>query len=126
MKELLGGIAGIMAPTDPLIASQMRQLIYYHLDNDFLENAVFIAGRLHAYEPRSYEASYLLARCHLRLGQLQLAYDYSRPSGSRGGHLGCAFAFAQACLGLKRYKEGIAALDLCKRLWVRRSTWSEW
>ena len=82
-----------------------------------------MAGRLHAYEPKSTEASYLLALCHLRLGQLKAAYDYSRHTGSRGTHLGCAYVFAQACLGLEKYLEGVTALDRSRALWSSRNNW---
>lgn len=112
-----------MAPANPHIISQLRQLIYYHLDCNLLRNALFLAGRLQAYEPRSSEASYLLALCQLRLGQLKAAYDSSRNSGSRGTHLGCSYVFAQACLGLERYVEGAAALDRSRSLWSPRNSW---
>lgn len=117
--------ATIMSPINSHIASQLRQLIYYHLDCNLLRNALFLAGRLHAYEPRSSEAAYLLALCHLRLGQLKAAYDSSKTSGSRGNHIGCSYIFAQACLGLERYLEGITAIDRCKSVWITRSSWSE-
>lgn len=112
-----------MPPPNPHIINQLRQLIYYHLDCNLLRNAVFLAGRLHAYEPRSSEAAYLLALCHLRLGQLKAAYDSSRNSGSRGTHLGCSYIFAQACLGLERYVEGITAIDRSRGLWSARNNW---
>lgn len=112
-----------MPPPNPHIISQLRQLIYYHLDCNLLRNALFLAGRLHAYEPRSSEAAYLLALCHLRLGQLKAAYDSSRNSGSRGTHLGCSYIFAQACLGLERYVEGVTAIDRSKGLWSARNSW---
>lgn len=112
-----------MPPSNPHIISQLRQLIYYHLDCNLLRNALFLAGRLHAYEPRSSEASYLLSLCHLRLGQLKAAYDSSRNAGSRGTHLGCSYVFAQACLGLERYVEGVTAIDRSKGLWSARNSW---
>ena len=112
-----------MAPANPHITSQLRQLIYYHLDCNLVRNALFLAGRLHAYEPRSSEAAYLLALCHLKLGQLKAAYDSSRNSGSRGTHLGCSYVFAQACLGLERYVEGISAIDRSRPLWSTRNSW---
>ena len=112
-----------MPPPNPYTLSQLRQLIYYHLDGNLLRNALFLAGRLHAYEPRSSEAAYLLALCHLRLGQLKAAYDSSRNSGSRGTHLGCSYVFAQACLGLERYVEGVTAIERSKGLWSTRNSW---
>ena len=110
-------------PPNPHIISQLRQLIYYHFDCNLLRNALFLAGRLHAYEPRSSEAAYLLALCQLRLGQLKAAYDSSRNSGSRGTHLGCSYVFAQACLGLERNMEGVTAIDRSKGLWSARNSW---
>lgn len=115
-----------MSPTNPFIAAQLRQLIYYHLDNELLQNALFCAGRLHGLEPRNPDAAHLFALCHLRLGRLKAAYEYSRDKGLRGHHLGCAYVFAQACLGLERYVDGIGALDRARGLWGGRSHWSEW
>lgn len=115
-----------MSPTpNPYVATQLRQLIYYHLDNDFVQNALFLAGRLHGQEPRSPDAAHLLALCNLRLGRLKAAYDYSREKGFRGHHLGCAYVFAQACLGLGRYPEGITALDRARGQWGGRNHWSK-
>ena len=114
-----------MSPSNHHVAHQLRLLIYYHLDCNLLRNALFFAGRLHAYEPRATEAAYLLALCHLRLGQLRAAYDSSKNPGSRGTHLGCSYIFAQACLGLERYGEGLAALEKSRSLWVSRNSWNK-
>lgn len=114
-----------MAPANPHIINQLRQLIYYHLDCNLLRNALFLAGRLHAYEPRCSEAAYLQGLCHLRLGQLKAAYDISKISGSRGNHLGCSYVFAQACLGLEKHLEGITATERCKNNWITRNNWSK-
>ena len=111
--------------TNPHIVSHLRQLIYYHLDCNLLRNALFFAGRLHAYEPRSSEAAYLLALCHLRLGQHKASYDYSRNSGSRGTHLGCSYVFAQACLELQKYVEGVTALDRSRSVWSGKNSWGK-
>jgi len=114
-----------MSPSTPHISSQLRQLIYYHLDNNLIRNALFLAGRLHAYEPRSSEASYLLALCHLQSGQPKAAWDYSRNSGSRGTHVGCSYVYAQACLDLGKYIEGITALERSRSLWASKNHWSK-
>ena len=114
-----------MAPSNPHIATQCRQLVYYHLDCNLLRNALFFAGRLQASEPRSTEASYLLALSHLKLGQIRAAYDTSKNAGSRGTHLGCSYVFAQACLGLERYEEGAKALEKSKGLWSVRNSWGK-
>jgi anaphase-promoting complex subunit 3 len=115
----------IMAPANPYIATQLRQLIYYNLDNNLVRNALFLADRLHAYEPRSAEASYLLALCHLHSGQPKTAWEHSRNAGSRGNHLGCSYVFAQACLDLGKYLEGITALERCRPVWVTKNHWSK-
>ncbi|PGH23630.1 hypothetical protein AJ80_02236 [Polytolypa hystricis UAMH7299] len=112
-----------MSPSASHISSQLRQLIYYHLDNNLIRNALFLAGRLHAFEPRSPEASYLLALCHLHSGQVKAAWEYSR--SSRGTHIGCAYVFAQACLELGKYIEGITALEKIRSLWISRNTWNK-
>lgn len=107
------------------IASQMRHLIYYHLDNNLIRNALFVAGRLHAYEPRSYESQYLLALCHLLNGDVKVALESSQATGSRGLHIGCSYVYAQACLDLGKYLDGVTALDRSKGLWASKNHWSK-
>lgn len=107
------------------VNAQLRQLIHYHLDNGFLENALFLAGRLHALEPRSPDAAHLLALCNLRLGRYKAAFDCSRAKGVQSQHLGCAYVFAQACLGLERYDLGAQALEKVRGLWAGRNHWNK-
>ncbi|KAL2803015.1 protein bima [Aspergillus granulosus] len=114
-----------MSPSTSHIASQLRQLIYYHLDNNMVRNALFLAGRLHAYEPRTSEASYLLALCYLQSGQVKAAWETSRNFGTRGTHLGCSYVYAQACLDLGKYPDGINALERSKALWASRNHWNK-
>ena len=104
---------------------QLRQLIYYHLDNGFVENALFLAGRLHAVEPRSPDAAHLLALCSLRLGRYKAAVEHARAKGAHAQHLGCAFVLAQACLALGRHEQGVQALEKVRSLWVGRNHWSK-
>lgn len=111
-----------MAPNSATVASLLRQTVYYHLDNLNYDNALFCAERLQAHDPRTSESSYLLALCHLRLGNARSAYETSKPEGYRGGHLGSAFVFAQSCLALERYKDGITALEKARALWTGRNT----
>ncbi len=113
-----------MSPPTSYMAAQLRQLIYYHIDHDLHENALFLAGRLHALEPRHGDAAHLLALCHLRLGRMRAAFDYSREKGLRGSHLGCAYVFAQACLLLGRHADGITALERARGLWSGRNSFS--
>ena len=114
-----------MAPANSAIAAQLRQLIYYHLDHELLQNALFLAGRLHALEPRSAEAAQLLALCHLKMGQSKAAYHYSKEKGHRGQHLGCAYVFAQACLRTGRYIDGAGALERSRGQWTGKNSWSK-
>ncbi|KAJ6062379.1 uncharacterized protein N7446_006499 [Penicillium canescens] len=114
-----------MALSTGHVASQLRHLIYYQLDNNLIRNALFLAGRLHAFEPRSYEAQYLLALCHLHNGEVKAAFDCSQPSGSLGLHAGCAYVFAQTCLDLEKYLDGITALDRSKHLWATKNHWNK-
>ncbi|EXJ93100.1 anaphase-promoting complex subunit 3 [Capronia epimyces CBS 606.96] len=114
-----------MAPSVIHVAGQLRQLVYYHLDNNLLKNALFLASRLVAYEPRSAEAAYLLAYCQYQSGFVKAAWDTSRPAGVRGSHLGCSYIFAQASLELGRYVDGLTALEKSKHLWQNRNTWAQ-
>jgi anaphase-promoting complex subunit 3 len=113
-----------MALSTGHVASQLRHLIYYHLDNNLVRNALFLAGRLHAYEPRSFEAQYLLSLCHLHNGEVKAAMECSQGSGSRGLHVGSAYVYAQACLDLGKYVDGITALERSKSLWASKNHWS--
>lgn len=99
------------------VGGLLRQVVHYHLDNAAYDNALFFAERLAAQDPKSSDAAYLYALCHLRLGDARSAYDVSKPLGYRGANLNCAWVFAQACLALERYKDGIVALEKSKGLW---------
>lgn len=109
-----------MAPNPAAVNGLLRQTIHYHLDNAAYENALFFSERYAAQDPKSNEAPYLLALSHLRLRDYRSAYDTSKPAGYRGIHLGCSWVFAQACLALERYKEGITALEKSKGLWSQK------
>lgn len=114
-----------MAPTSSIAASQLHQLIYYHVDNEMLDTANFLAGRLHALEPRNPDSAHLLALTYFRLRRFKAAYDFSQKYGAGGRHLGCAYIFAQACLELGRNTEGCIALEKAKNLWVGRMNWKK-
>lgn len=114
-----------MSPTTGIAASQLRQLIFYHIDNELLDNANFLAGRLYALEPRNPDSSHLLALTYLRQRRLKAAYDSAQKYGSSGRHLGCAYIFAQACLELGKHLEGTTALEKAKSLWHGKSNWSK-
>ena len=114
-----------MSPATGVAASQLRQLIFYHIDNELLDNATFLAGRLYALEPRNPDSSHLLALTNLRQRRWKLAYDSAHKYGSGGRHLGCAYIFAQACLELGKHLEGTAALEKAKSLWQNRNNWNK-
>ena len=115
----------MMPPVSSHIVTQLRYLIYYNLDCNLLQNALFLAGRLLASEPKSPEAAYLQALCHIRLGQYRAAYESSKQVGLKGTHLGCSYAFAQSCLELGWHQEGITALDRSSGLWRARNNWNK-
>lgn len=110
-----------MAPSNTCITNHLRQQIYYQIDNNNIKNALFLSERLVACDHRPLDSQYLLAQCHLRLGDLKSAYEYSKPGGSRGAHLGCAYVFAEASLSLERYKDGIHALEKSRGHWHGRN-----
>ncbi|KAF2768317.1 TPR-like protein [Teratosphaeria nubilosa] len=114
-----------MSPTSGIAASQLHQLIFYHIDNELLDTANFLAGRLHALEPRNPDSSHLLALTYFRQRRYKAAYDFAQKYGASGRHLGCAYIFAQACLELRRYTEGTAALEKAKSSWAGRLNWKK-
>ena len=114
-----------MSRSSLAVAPQLRQLIFYHLDNDLLENALFMAERLQALELRNPDAAHLLSLCHLRLRRYRAAHDLSLKHGNSGKHLGCSYVFAQACLALKLYSEGITALQKVRHLRSGENNWSK-
>ncbi|KAF1988730.1 putative 20S cyclosome subunit [Aulographum hederae CBS 113979] len=116
---------GHLQTTQTYAASQLRMLIYYNLDNNLHQNALFFAGRLHALEPQNPDAVHLLSLCHLRLGEARAAFDYSKEKAMKGGHLGCSYVFAQACLDLQRYSEGIAALEKSRKIWSSKNNFNK-
>ncbi|UNI21457.1 anaphase-promoting complex subunit cdc27 [Purpureocillium takamizusanense] len=109
-----------MAPNPAAVGGLLRQVIHYHLDNAGYDNALFFAERLAVQDPKSSEATYLYALCHLRVGDYHSAYDVGKPLGYRGLNLNCAWVFAQACLALERYKDGIVALEKSRGLWSQK------
>lgn len=105
-----------MAPLVAVTNEILQQAVYYHLDNSSHDNALFFAERLCA-QDKTTEAAFLLATCHLRLGDIRSAYHVSKAAGYRGIHLGCSYIFAQSCQRLGLWKEGITALEKSKGFW---------
>ncbi|TRX90757.1 hypothetical protein FHL15_008336 [Xylaria flabelliformis] len=114
-----------MPPSAAAVTAQLRQIVHYHLDHHSYDNAHFFSERLAAHEPRAGESAYLLALCHFRLGDTRSAYEVSKASGYRGTHLNCAYLFAQTCLILERYKDGITALEKSRSLWSHKSNFGK-
>ena len=106
-----------MAPSTQQLIHQLRQIIWYHLDNNLLDNALFLAGRLYAVDSRNPDSIHILSLCHLRAGQAKSAYDYSRNYVHKRDHLGCAYIFGQACLNLHKFSEGTTVLERLKPYW---------
>lgn len=114
-----------MSPPPSALNAQLRQLIHYHLDNGFTENAIFLAGRLHALDVRNADAAHLLALSNLRLGRFKAAFEHSKNKAAQSQHLGCAYVFAQACLALERFELGATALEKVRGMWQGRNHWSK-
>ncbi|CZT15028.1 related to 20S cyclosome subunit (BimA/Nuc2/Cdc27) [Ramularia collo-cygni] len=114
-----------MSPASGIAASQLRQLIFYHLDNDMVDNANFLAQRLFAAEPRNPDSSHLLALTYFRLRRFRAAFDFSQKYGANGRHLGCAYIFAQSCLELEQNMEGVTALEKSKSAWAGKNDWKQ-
>ncbi|KAI5205087.1 TPR-like protein [Aureobasidium subglaciale] len=112
-----------MSHTSTLAVTQLKHLIYYHLDNESPDNANFLAARLCAIDPRNPDSSHLLALTNYRLRRFKTAYDCSQKSGANGRHLGCAYVLALACQELGKHNEGIAALEKARSLWQGRNHW---
>lgn len=110
-----------MAPSVATTNEVLQHAVYYHLDNNSLDNALFFAERLCA-QDKTTEAAFLLALCYLRLGDDRSAYHMGKASGYRGTHLGCSYIFAQACVRLELWKDGITALEKSRSLWASRNT----
>jgi len=115
-----------MSPSSSSIAaSQLHQLIFYNIDNEMPETANFLAGRLHALEPRNPDSSHLLSLSYYRLRRYKAAYDFSQRYGASGRHLGCAYIFALACVELGRNTEGCTALEKARGLWGGKMNWKK-
>ena len=84
-----------------------------------------MAQRLVAYDTRSPEAAYLLSLCQFQSGLTKASWDTSRTFALKGTHLGCCYVFAQACLELSRYVDGIHALERSRQLWQNRNSWNQ-
>ncbi|KAI4808850.1 TPR-like protein [Aureobasidium sp. EXF-8845] len=112
-----------MSHTSTLAVTQLKQLIYYHLDNESPDNANFLAERLSSIDPRNPDSSHLLALTNYRLRRFKTAYDCCQKSGVNGKHLGCAYVLALVCQELGKYNEGIAALEKARSLWQGCSHW---
>ncbi|KAK9704531.1 anaphase-promoting complex subunit cdc27 [Basidiobolus ranarum] len=81
--------------------SQFKSLIWYSLDHDLKENAIFFAERLHAYATLDEETQYLLAKCLFREKKYLSAYQVLRSSPS----FSCKFLLARCCLHLNKLEE---------------------
>ncbi|PNS18062.1 Protein bimA [Sphaceloma murrayae] len=113
-----------MASVNVQMIAQLRQLVFYHMDNESHHNANFLAGRLVALDPRNADSLHLLALSYFKLGRYKAAKELSTRYGMSGKHLGCAYVFALASEMLEDHTDGITALDKAKALWVGRNHWN--
>jgi anaphase-promoting complex subunit 3 len=95
--------------TKPYIQEHFQQVIWYSLDNNLVNNALFVAERLLALNDRDQNSRHLLGLCMLRAGRASSAYNIT----IHHKHLGCSYVFAQSCKELGKYREGLLALQNC-------------
>lgn len=98
-----------MSSSKPHIHEHFQQIIWYSLDNNLVNNALFVAERLLALNERDPSSRHLLGLCLLRAGRASSAYHIT--NGFR--HLGCSYVFAQSCKELGKYREGLLSLESC-------------
>ena len=91
------------------IQEHFQQIIWYSLDNNLINNALFVAERLLALNDRDQNSRHLLGLCFLRAGRHASAYHLTNSHK----HLGCSYVFAQSCKEMGKYREGIVALENC-------------
>ncbi|KAK6341180.1 anaphase-promoting complex subunit cdc27 [Orbilia brochopaga] len=108
--------------TLPAIQSQLRKVIWYSLDNNLVTNAIFSAERLVAFDSKDPDSTYLLALSLYRGNHVKHAESLTK--GIKN-HVGCAYIYAQCCLTLRKYRDGIAALEKCKNMWANESHWNQ-
>lgn len=101
----------------PVVKRILQEAIYYHLDHHLLNNALFFAERLAAFDPHSLQSRFLLGSCHFRLGHYHSAVETLKPSTLKTPDLGCTWIYAQCCFALKKHKHGVSALEKSKSLW---------
>ncbi|MBE3044521.1 tetratricopeptide repeat protein [Candidatus Bathyarchaeota archaeon] len=107
-----------MSTNNPTVVKRVLQdTIHYHLDNYSLNNALFFAESLAAFDSRSSQSRLLLGLCHFRLDDYQSALEALKPSPPKTPELGCTWIYAQCCFALKKYKDGATALERSKSLW---------
>lgn len=85
-----------------------RDLIFYSLENDFMDTAQFTAERLMASNPNSPDATYLYSLVLYKTKRYKAAFNVS--GDYCGSHVGCSYIFAKACIELKQEADGIRAL----------------
>ncbi|KAK5989007.1 Protein bimA [Cladobotryum mycophilum] len=96
------------------------RIVYDYLDDELNENVLFLTERLQALNPHDSTWAHLRALACLRLGRYALASEFSRKLGINGEHLGCSYVFAQACLQLKNYADGVTALSRAQAVLASR------
>lgn len=94
-------------PDHEYLRLYLRLVVVHSLDNYNIKNAEFAAERLLAIDPDDLDSLHLY--CHTLFRQRRFMAVYNRAQGTRG-HTGCAFLFAQLCLELQKFKEGVFVL----------------
>lgn len=92
-----------------------RDLIFYSLENDFLDTAEFTAERLLASNSDSSDVHYLYALVLFKSRRFKAAYNVSGKYSA--SNVGCAYIFAKSCLELNQESDGINALMITIDEW---------
>ena len=94
-------------PDHEYLRQYLRLVIIHSLDHNNLRNAEFAAERLLAMDQGDNDSLHLY--CQTLFRQRRFMAVYNRTQNVRN-HIGCAYLFAQLCLELEKYKEGIFVL----------------
>ncbi|ODQ66400.1 TPR-like protein, partial [Nadsonia fulvescens var. elongata DSM 6958] len=91
----------------------LRCVIWHSLDNQLLKTAAFTTERLRALDPGNVTSIYLSALVFYKQRRFKAAVNLTNGISD----LGCLHLYALSCLELKRWADGILALESSKVAW---------
>lgn len=96
-----------MAPSPESVGRELERVVWYSLDNGFVDNAIFFAQRRAALQRDSADAKYLLAMAYFG-GRNYLAAAATVHNAHQPESL---YLYARSCLALERYNDAERALQ---------------